>query len=65
MYSSHIPFICFDDSPAELSAAATVIDFWDRKVNNAVWITMCLVVVVGINIFGAGECLCESELRIR
>ncbi|KAF8123869.1 amino acid permease [Boletus edulis] len=40
--------------PAELSAAATIIDFWDHKVNNAVWITMCLAVVVAINIFGVG-----------
>ncbi|KAF9218914.1 hypothetical protein BS17DRAFT_790496 [Gyrodon lividus] len=40
--------------PAELSAAATIIDFWDYKINNAVWITMCLVVVVGINIWGVG-----------
>ncbi|KIJ15769.1 amino acid-polyamine-Organocation superfamily protein [Paxillus involutus ATCC 200175] len=40
--------------PAELSAAATVINFWDHTTNNAVWITMCLVVVVGINILGVG-----------
>jgi amino acid transporter len=39
---------------AELSAAATVINFWDHTTNNAVWITMCLVVVVGINILGVG-----------
>lgn len=54
--------ICLDDSLAELSAAATIIDFWDRKVNNAVWITMCLVVVVSINVFGVGGCLCEIEM---
>ncbi|TBU35180.1 amino acid permease [Dichomitus squalens] len=40
--------------PAELSAAAILIDFWDSKVNNAAWITMCLVVVITINMFGAG-----------
>ncbi|KAI0724489.1 amino acid permease [Cerioporus squamosus] len=40
--------------PAELSAAAVLINFWNQSVNNAVWITMCLVVVVTINMFGAG-----------
>ncbi|RPD63001.1 amino acid permease [Lentinus tigrinus ALCF2SS1-7] len=40
--------------PAELSAAAVLINFWNTSVNNAVWITMCLVVVVTINLFGAG-----------
>jgi amino acid transporter len=40
--------------PAELSAAAAVINFWDTTTNNGVWITMCLVVAVGINILGVG-----------
>jgi amino acid permease len=40
--------------PAELSAAAILIDFWDKKVNNAAWITICLVVVISINMCGAG-----------
>lgn len=40
--------------PAELSAAATIINFWHPSVNNAVWITMCLVVAVGINMSGVG-----------
>ncbi|KAI0639339.1 amino acid permease [Trametes polyzona] len=40
--------------PAELSAAAVLINFWNKSVNNAVWITMCLVVVITINMFGAG-----------
>lgn len=40
--------------PAELSAAATIINFWHPGVNNAVWITMCLVVAVGINMSGVG-----------
>lgn len=54
--SVHVIFLFLDDFPAELSAAATVIDFWDHKVNNAVWITMCLVVAVSLNIFEVGEC---------
>ncbi|KIJ15781.1 hypothetical protein PAXINDRAFT_60036, partial [Paxillus involutus ATCC 200175] len=40
--------------PSELSAAATIIDFWDHKINSAVWITTCLVVALGINIWGVG-----------
>ncbi|OCH96470.1 amino acid permease [Obba rivulosa] len=40
--------------PAELSAAAVLINFWTTSVNNAVWITICMIVVVTINMFGAG-----------
>lgn len=40
--------------PAELSAAAVLINFWNQSVNNAVWITICLIVVVTINMLGAG-----------
>jgi len=42
--------------PAELSAASVLIDFWisSDKVNNAVWITVCLIVTVVINMMGAG-----------
>ncbi|KAI0708942.1 amino acid permease [Cerioporus squamosus] len=40
--------------PAELSSAAVVLRYWDVSVNTAVWIAMCLVVVLVINAFGAG-----------
>jgi yeast amino acid transporter len=40
--------------PAELSAAAVLIDYWNKEINNAVWITMCLIVVIFINALGAG-----------
>jgi len=41
--------------PAELSAAAVLIDFWDKNTNlNSAWVSMCLVVVVAINFMGAG-----------
>jgi yeast amino acid transporter len=40
--------------PAELSAAAVLINYWNKEINNAAWITICLVVVVGINALGAG-----------
>jgi len=42
-----------------LSAAAVLINYWNKDVNNAAWITICLVVVIVINLFGAkayGEC---------
>jgi len=42
--------------PAELSAAAVLIDFWDKNTNvNSAWIVICLVVVVAINFMGAGK----------
>ncbi|KAI0743850.1 amino acid permease [Daedaleopsis nitida] len=40
--------------PTELSAASVVISYWDKTTSPAVWITMCLVVVITINVFGAG-----------
>jgi yeast amino acid transporter len=40
--------------PAELSAAAVLIDYWNKEINNAVWITICLIVVIFINALGAG-----------
>lgn len=40
--------------PGELSAAAVLINFWNHSVNDAVWITICAIVVITINMFGAG-----------
>jgi amino acid transporter len=40
--------------PAELSAAAILINYWNKTVNNGVWITICLLVVFAINFAGAG-----------
>ncbi|KAI0075661.1 amino acid permease [Panus rudis PR-1116 ss-1] len=40
--------------PAELSAAAVLVNYWNTSVNNAVWISIFLVVVVAINLLGAG-----------
>ncbi|KIO33866.1 hypothetical protein M407DRAFT_65140 [Tulasnella calospora MUT 4182] len=39
--------------PAELSAAAILIDYWGMR-KDAVWITVCLIVVITINMLGAG-----------
>lgn len=38
--------------PAELSAAATLVQFWDSTTNPAVWITVFLVVIVVLNFSG-------------
>ena len=38
--------------PAEISAAATVIQFWNKSVNPAVWITVFLVFIVVLNLCG-------------
>ena len=41
--------------PAELSAAAVLIDFWDKNTSlNSAWVTICLIVVIAINFMGAG-----------
>ncbi|KAJ7162539.1 amino acid permease [Mycena crocata] len=40
--------------PAELSAASVLINYWNTSVNNAAWITLIMVVVIAINLAGAG-----------
>ena len=41
--------------PTELSAAAILIEYWTHSAKlNPAWISICLVVVVIINMFGAG-----------
>jgi len=41
--------------PAELSAAAVLVNFWDKNTKlNSLWIIICLIVVVSINFLGAG-----------
>ncbi|KAH7107061.1 amino acid permease-domain-containing protein [Auriculariales sp. MPI-PUGE-AT-0066] len=39
--------------PAELSAAAIIINFWTKSVNNAAWVSITLVVTIIINLFGS------------
>lgn len=41
--------------PAELSAASVLIRFWNKEVNSSVWIVVCMIVVIAINLLGAGE----------
>ena len=38
--------------PAELSASAILVNYWTKSVNNAVWITIFLVIVALINMGG-------------
>ncbi|KIK51370.1 hypothetical protein GYMLUDRAFT_50605 [Collybiopsis luxurians FD-317 M1] len=41
--------------PTELSAAAVLINYWDKNVQlNYAWITICIAVVIAINLCGAG-----------
>ncbi|KAK7692232.1 hypothetical protein QCA50_003857 [Cerrena zonata] len=40
--------------PAEISAAAVLMNFWIENISNAAWITIFLAVVIIINLFGAG-----------
>ncbi|CAE6465160.1 unnamed protein product [Rhizoctonia solani] len=41
--------------PAELAAAAVLINYWMKeRINDALWISICLIVVVVINMLGAG-----------
>ncbi|KAF9020416.1 hypothetical protein BDZ89DRAFT_1164231 [Hymenopellis radicata] len=45
--------------PGEMSAVGVLMQYWDIPVSNAVWIVVCLTVIVTINMFGAavyGEC---------
>ncbi|KAF9232361.1 amino acid permease [Melanogaster broomeanus] len=39
---------------SELAAAVALINYWQPGVDNAIWITMCLAVAIGINLFGVG-----------
>lgn len=47
--------------PAELSAAATVINFWDASINPAVWFTVFIVVIMVLN-FAPVKAYGESEV---
>ncbi|KAF5313268.1 hypothetical protein D9619_003037 [Psilocybe cf. subviscida] len=40
--------------PAELSAASVLIGYWNHDINPAVWVAVCMVVVIVINLLGAG-----------
>lgn len=38
--------------PLEVIAASITIDFWKLKVDHAVFVTIFLILIVGINLFG-------------
>jgi amino acid transporter len=39
-------------APAELAAAATLINFWDNSINPAIWYSVFIVIIVVINFCG-------------
>ncbi|KAL4068227.1 amino acid permease/ SLC12A domain-containing protein [Scleroderma yunnanense] len=41
-------------APTELSAAALLVNYWHPNVNDAVWVLLCIIVVITINMLGAG-----------
>ncbi|KAF8174894.1 amino acid permease [Pholiota molesta] len=40
--------------PTELSASAILIGYWNKDINPAAWITICMIIVIAINLLGAG-----------
>jgi yeast amino acid transporter len=38
--------------PLEVIAASITIDFWDTSIDHAVFVTIFLIVIIGINLFG-------------
>ena len=47
--------------PGHRSAAAILIGYWNDKISPAVWISMCMVVVILINMLGAGMCFVPDQ----
>jgi amino acid transporter len=39
-------------APAELAAAATLINFWDVSINPAIWYSVFIVIIVAVNFCG-------------
>ncbi|CAN9338661.1 unnamed protein product [Alternaria alternata] len=48
-------------APAELAAAATLINFWDNSINPAIWYSVFIVIIVVINFCGV-KVYGESEV---
>jgi amino acid transporter len=38
--------------PLEVIAASITIEFWDTSIDHAIFVTIFLIVIVGINLFG-------------
>ena len=52
---------------AELSAASTVIQYWNDEINVAAWITIILVLVICLNVFAVsiyGTFFCRPEKSV-
>jgi amino acid transporter len=54
--------------PLEVIAASITIDFWNKELNHAIFVTVFLVVIISINLFGVkgyGEAeFCFSIIKI-
>ncbi|KAM5344493.1 hypothetical protein ACJ41O_013029 [Fusarium nematophilum] len=50
--------------PAEISAAATLIQFWNTSINPGVWITIFLVFIIGLNLCGTQSEVIFASLKI-
>ena len=50
--------------PAELSAAATLMHFWVDAKWDPLWIVICFLVVLCINLLGAGVCFRDTYCSI-
>ena len=50
--------------PAELSAASVLIGYWNQTINGVVWITIGMVLVIVINLMGAGERFHLIQIRV-
>lgn len=54
--------------PLEVIAASITIDFWNKELNHAIFVTVFLVVIISINLFGVkgyGEAeFCFSIVKV-
>jgi hypothetical protein len=47
--------------PLNRSAASILIGYWNSAISPAAWITLCMVVVIAINMLGAGACIWSCD----
>ncbi|KAI8682451.1 AA-permease domain-containing protein [Fusarium sp. Ph1] len=47
-------YFCAIAVPAEISAAAILVGYWTESVNVAVWISIFIILIVFLNVFGVG-----------
>ncbi|EEU47150.1 uncharacterized protein NECHADRAFT_77320 [Fusarium vanettenii 77-13-4] len=47
-------YFCAIAVPVEISAAAILVSYWTEAVNVAVWISIFIILIVALNVFGVG-----------